>query len=512
MKRPLAVVGFTLMISLVVLCAFDSVAISLIVGGVSYLLFMVTSIIPESRSRFTLPVIFFTAVIACFMFYCAQGNYQALSDLADTDVQIICRVQEKPEFNKSYGRYYCKAKVLSIDGKKYNGSIRLSFNTTYEQTDLTNFEIGNKLSFKGHLYSVGGENESIVDYFKSENVYIGAYGIKDMSVLLPKYRPINYYGEKLREFIAQGFRDNFSKDTSGFLTALITGSKDYISDRIYDTFKNSGVAHIMAVSGMHLAVLVMFLNLFISKLRKKHKVIYFTILAGFIIFFMFVASFSASVVRAGVMILILLSGQLIDRLSDSLNSLGFACICILTANPFSAMSASFLLSVLSTLAIILCAVPFFKKYRFILCDILSLSSGIAFYAGGAVLLSLATSLSIMIFTLPVTAELFGRVSLISPVTNLLFLPVTTIIIILAFLSAILCGFGIMPQFLISITETISSYCLGVAELLGGTDRFILKTESTLSIALCFMTPFVLYFVIKAGGIIRRKFKKKIKPL
>ncbi len=512
MKRPLSVVGFTMAICLVALCALDSISLSLIGGGVVYLLFMVTAFIPEIRNKLTLPTIYFTAVIACFMFYCAQSDYQTLSALADTDTRIICKVQEKPIFNETYGRYYCKAEVISINGEKYRGNIRLSFNTTYDEMDLSNFEIGNKLSFKGRLYEVGGENESIVDYFKSENVYIGTYGIKDMSVLVPKHRPVNYYGEKLREFIAESFRENFSDNTAGFLISLLTGSKEYISDRVYDNFKNSGVAHLLAVSGMHLAVLVMFVNLFISKLRKNHKGMHFTILAVFILFFMFLASFSASVVRAGVMILVLLAGQLVDKRSDSLNSLGFACICILAVNPFSAMSASFLLSVLSTLAIITSAVPFFKKYRYILCDRLGLSGRLSFYISSAILLSISISLSVMVYTLPVTAVLFGRVSLISPVTNLLFLPVTTIIIILAFVSAILCGFGIMPQFLITVTEVISSYCLGVAELLGGNDTFVLKTETPVSIGLCFVVPFVLCFVIKASRYLRRKIKKKIKPL
>jgi ComEC/Rec2-related protein len=512
MKRPLAVIGFSLMICLVILCALDNLTLAIIVGAVAYLLFMATSFIYESRSKLTLPTIFFTLVLACFMFYSAQSDYRSLSDLADADADIICRVQEKPIFNEDYGRYYCKAKIISIDGESYKGSIRLSFNTTYDEIDSANFEIGNKLAFKGHLYQVGGENTSIIDYFKSEKIYIGVYGIKDMSVLLPKYRPVNYYGEKLREFIAESFCKNFSKNTAGFLTALITGSKEFISDRIYDTFKNSGIAHILAVSGMHLAVLVMFLNLFINKLKKKHRILYFTILAVFILFFMFLASFSASVVRAGVMILILLAGQVIDRRSDSLNSLGFACICILAVNPFSAMSASFLLSVLSTLAIIKSAVPFFKKYRYILCDRFYLSGRISFYIGSAIMLSLAISISVMLYTLPVTAAMFGRVSLISPVTNLLFLPVTTIIIILAFVSAVLCSFGIMPQFLISITEALSSYCLGVADLLGGNDTFILKTESSVSIGLCCVVPFAVYLVIKASHHMRRKIKKKTKPL
>ena len=512
MKRPLAVAGFSLLGALAVLCAFNNTALSLIAGLVAYILFMITSVIYETRKKLTLPTAFFTVVIACFMFYCAQSNFTSVSEKVNTDAQIICSVQEKPQFNETYGRYYCKAKIITIDGKKYRGSIRLSFNTTYDEMDLANFEIGNKLYFKGHLYAVGGENESIVDYFKSEKIFIGAYGIKDMSVLLPKYRSINYYGEKLREFIAEGFRDNFTRNTAGFLTALITGSKEYISDRIYDTFKNSGVAHIMAVSGMHLAVLVMFLNLFIRKLRKKHKVIYFTVLTVFILLFMFVASFSPSVVRAGVMLIIVLTGNLIDKRGDSLNSLGFACICILAVNPFAVMSPSFLLSVLSTLAIILSAIPLFKKYSNILYDRSGLSSGISYFIIKAVVFSLATSLSVMLYTLPVTAVLFGRVSLISPVTNLLFMPVTTVIIILAFVSALLCSFGAMPELLVFITEKLSSYCLWVAELLGGTDRFVLKTESALSIGVCIAVPFVMYLAITISKKLYRKMRHKIKPL
>ena len=130
MKRPLAVVGFTMLICLSVLCIFDSVALSLIVGLVSYVLFMTSCFINETRDKLTLPTVFFTVVIACFTFYMVQGDYAQLSGLADSDSNIICRVQETPVFNKEYGRYYCKAEVLKIDGNNYSGNIRLSFNTT----------------------------------------------------------------------------------------------------------------------------------------------------------------------------------------------------------------------------------------------------------------------------------------------------------------------------------------------------------------------------------------------
>ena len=508
MKRPLAVTGFTLLISLLILCTLENMIFTILSAVITYIIFTVSSVVPKLREGYILPTAMFCAFLSCVMFYFAQSDYEKLSSLADTDAQIVCQVSEEPVFNKTYSRYYCKAKVKTIDGKKYRGNIRLSFNSTYDDVDTDSLKIGNVLTFSGHLYKVGAEAKDIVDYFKSENIYVGAYSIENLRIRPATTKPLSYYGNEIRKLISLKFRENFSRDTAGFLTALLTGDKTYVSDDVYDSFKNSGVAHLMAVSGMHLAVLVMFINIFIGKLRKNHKKLHFAMLLSFIWLFMFVASFSASVVRAGVMLTVLLVGQLGEKRADSLNSLGFACICILVSNPFSAMSAGFLLSVTSTFAIIVCAVPFFKRYRFVLCDKLGFGGKVSFYISSAVMLSLAISLSVMVCTLPIMALYFGRISLISPIANLLFLPVTTVIIILAFISAIFCSVGIMPNILVFATEKISHYCLNVACILGGTDRFILKTETPISIAVCVAFPFVLYLAIKVGHKVLRKIKHK----
>ena len=508
MKRPLAVVGFSFLISLFILCILENMTVTIILAITSYLIFIVSAAVPKLRNGYILPTAMFCVLLSCVMFYFAQSDYEKVTDLADTDADIVCRVVEEPVFNETYGRYYCKAKLETIDGKKYRGNIRLSFNTVYDKVETAQLKIGNKLSFSGHLYKVGGESKDIIDYFKSEKIYIGSYAIKNLKIRYASNPTLGYYGNELRKYISLKFRENFSRDTAGFLTALLTGDKSYVSDKIYDSFKNSGVAHLMAVSGMHLAVLVMFLNLFINKLRKINKKIYFCLVSVFILFFMFVASFSASVTRAGVMLLVLLTGQLIDKRADSLNSLGFACICILTINPYSAMSVGFLLSVISTLAIIIGAVPFCNRHRYFLCDSLGFSGKVPFFISRAIMLCLAISIYVMAFTLPIMALFFGGISLISPVANLLFLPVTTIIIVLAFISAILCAVGFMPGLLVLIVEKISAYCLGVAELLGSDDTFILKTQSPFSIALCIIMPFVLYLAIKVASKVFGKMKAK----
>lgn len=513
MKRPLAVTGLAMLLFSVILCPFADTSVAILTAVISYSLFMISVVIPKLRKGYILPTVLLALFISSVMFYAVQCDYEKLSALEGNDADIVCEVKEEPVFNEKYGRYYCKAEVSTIDGVKYTGNIRLSFNGTYNNIDPAKMKIGNTLAFSGYLYKAGGQEREIINYFKSEKIYSGVYSIKNLTVRENEIKPVGYYGNELRKFISQSFRESFSPDTAGLLTALLTGDKAYVSDEVYDSFKNSGVAHLMAVSGMHLAVLVMFLDLFIKKLRRRHKKLRYIILVFFIFFFMFMASFSPSVVRAGAMMLILLTGQLIDKRADSLNSLGFACICILAANPFSAMSAGFLLSVLSTLAIITAAVPFCNRHRYFICDKLRLYGRFSFAAGRLVMLSLSISICVMVYTLPAMAVFFGGISLISPVANLLFLPVNTIIIVLAFISAILCAVDLMPSPLVFFIEKISAYCLGVAEVLGGTDRFILEIKTPLAVAASFLVPFVLYLAIIAGKKLYKKYKaKKRKPL
>lgn len=511
MKRPLAVSGFTALFFAFVLCIFSDSSFAILSALVSYAAFMVSAVVPKLRKGYYLPTVMLCCLLVSVLFYGVQSDYEKLSSLAVSEADVVCRVEEEPVFNEEYGRYYCKAKVITINGSKYNGNIRLSFGT-YDNMCPKQLIIGDKLSFISQLYKVGGYSKEIADYFRSENIYIGAYGIKNLSITENELRPLGYYGNELRKFISEKFRENFSRDTAGFLTALLTGDKTYVSDEIYDSFKNSGTAHLMAVSGMHLSVLTLFFALFLERLRDRHKYLHFAVMCTFIFFIMFLASFSSSVVRAGVMLTLLFTGQLYEKYADSLNSLGFACLIIIISNPFSVLSVGFLLSVFSTLAIIVSAVPFCNRHRYFISDRLGLSGKISFNITRAVMLSIVISLCVMVYTMPVMAISFGRISLVSPLANLLLLPVTTLIITLSFISAILCCLGIMPSLLTLIVEKISAYCIGVSDLLGGTDRFVLKVDTLFETALCCAFPFVLYLAIKSIRYIRKKISKRKKPL
>ena len=115
MKRPLAVVGFTLLSALFILCTFENLTLALLSAIALYLLFAFSAVVPKLKSGYVVPTAMFCAFLSCVMFYFAQSDYNKLSSLAESDADIVCRVVQEPEFNTDYGRYYCKAEVITVD-------------------------------------------------------------------------------------------------------------------------------------------------------------------------------------------------------------------------------------------------------------------------------------------------------------------------------------------------------------------------------------------------------------
>lgn len=160
------------------------------------------------------------------------------------------------------------------------------------------------------------------------------------------------------------------------------------------------------------------------------------------------------------------------------------------------------------MSIVVFAAPFSNKYRYRICDLLGFRFSLPYKAVSAVVFCVVVSLCVMVFTLPIMAMYFGRISLVSPVSNLLLLPVTAVIIHMAAVSAVLCAVGFMPEMVVKIVEITIGYCLKVAEITGGTEKFVLKTESLQSIALCCIFPFVCCFAVKGISAVRKKLKSR----
>ena len=146
------------------------------------------------------------------------------------------------------------------------------------------------------------------------------------------------------------------------LAFALTGDKSYFTDTFYSNVKSAGVAHVMVVSGMHLSIIIALALYFANKLFYNP---YFKALVICIVTLavMAVCGFTMSIMRAGVTYLLMALALVLGRENTPENTLGAAVSIILLCNPLAIRSVAFQLSVLSTFAILVVAIPVIDTLR-----------------------------------------------------------------------------------------------------------------------------------------------------
>jgi len=130
------------------------------------------------------------------------------------------------------------------------------------------------------------------------------------------------------------------------------------------SFKLSNLSHILAVSGAQISYIILGITYLINKSRlSKRKTNIFIIFA--IVLFMAVTGFTASVVRASIMGIVVLGGKIFYRKSDIWTSIAFSLLIILVQNPLTINNIGLQLSYLGTIGIIL----FYKRIENILLNV-----------------------------------------------------------------------------------------------------------------------------------------------
>ncbi|MGN1195748.1 MAG: ComEC/Rec2 family competence protein [Acutalibacteraceae bacterium] len=492
MKRPLAVVGITMLVTMSVLCIADSpwlcVAVSIAVFVFAVIYFLLKR---KNRSSFAEAVLIAIGA-SCLLVLSADFFIQnpALNSVSQRET-VKLRIVDYP--TEKNGRFYYIARLENADCA-VKPLVRLSVSKSSEVT--ASLEPGDEISYMGRVYIISEKNESIHRYYKSRKILLGSYPLGEITLTQKGRHGIMYLVKNLRRRTQNLILKNFESETAGLVISVLLGDKSFVPDSVYGLFKTSGVAHIMAVSGLHLSIWILFVmravGFFGFDERKAASV-----LLGFTFIIMAFASFSGSVMRAGLMMLLYLVGCALGKSSDPLDSLGFSAIVVLIVNPYACMSLSFILSFASTLAIIVFALPLSsavieKVNR-------RISDGRLKNALEAVITCVFISLAVTLFTLPVTAPSFGSISVVGFVTNLLLLPVITPFVVCSGLFVI---FGAVPVLSVALRLAVSfgaKYCLAVVKLLGGHDfsSYAFNADTVwLWIALSIVFFVLLYLAVK----------------
>ena len=147
--------------------------------------------------------------------------------------------------------------------------------------------------------------------------------------------------------LKQRFRESinslYPEDKAGVLAAMLLGDKDMLQEEIENLYRQNGISHILAISGLHISMLCMGLFGILRKLTVSVR-ISVTISAVFLLLYVVFTGASTSSVRAAIMCFVMFGAKLFRRSYDLLSSLAFAAIVVTAMWPSELTSAGFLLS------------------------------------------------------------------------------------------------------------------------------------------------------------------------
>ena len=269
----------------------------------------------------------------------------------------------------------------------------------------------------------------------------------------------------LRRKITSSLRANgFEKDELAVVQALLLGQKQDISTETYNNFAAAGAIHILAVSGLHVGVILLFLHWFFKPLRrfKKGKIVKTFLIIICLWGFAVLAGLSPSVVRAVTMFSFIAIGLEINRRTSSLNSIFLSLLLLVLINPQWIFEVGFQLSYLAVLSIIL--------LQPLLSGLYLPSNRIIKYFWDLLTVTLAAQAGI----LPLSLYYFHQFPGLFFLTNLLILPFLGIILIGGVLVIFLAVLDILPQFLARAYETSIELLNGTVKLIAEKEQFLFQ--------------------------------------
>ena len=162
-------------------------------------------------------------------------------------------------------------------------------------------------------------------------------------------------GGKGQERLLEPFeRLNLSKEEKSVLATITLGYRKEMNREVRKRFSITGVAHLLAVSGFHVAVVCGFLSLLFSFLPKNsfYSWLRYLLMLCLLWSFVVITGLAASAVRAGLMLTLYLTGRVLRRMTDGYNTLAAAAFCMLVFNPLYLFDIGFQLSYLAVLSIL----------------------------------------------------------------------------------------------------------------------------------------------------------------
>ncbi len=364
---------------------------------------------------------------------------------------------------KSYSRENIKNTKLNI---KFNSNIQLN------KGDIVKL-IG---EYEDTNYYKNEGNFNYRNYLKKDNIY-GNLKVSKIEIVKKNNNIINNLNIQIKEKI----KNNYSNQTANFIETIILGDKTNLSDIVKEEFSNSGLSHLLAISGMHIAIIILISNAILDHIIKNYKIKNILLLI-IIIIYATIINLSSSSARAIIMAILHIISKLIYKKDNFLVNISLASLILLIINPYNLIDSGFQLSFIASLGIVI-ILPKIEK--------LELKNKILKY----IYVSLLVSISANILILPIIINTFKKISLSMFLIQIIITPILYIIEILGLATIVI------PSQLVFVIKPILEISVSIFNYISQINFFTIYTKVPKPITITIYYLSALVYIIKP----KRKF-------
>ncbi|MFP4845164.1 ComEC/Rec2 family competence protein [Winogradskyella sp. PE311] len=387
-----------------------------------------------------------------------QKDHYSHLNISENYNNVTFRIKERLKTD-SYNDKYIVA-INTINGKKASGKLLININHN---------SVNNSLSVDDLIYTsskfeviqkpLNPHQFDYSKYLKLRQVYHQTYLESDELLLISNSKTTIYgYADALRTQINLRLMDAGFKDKElSIINALLLGQRQTIDKTIYNNYVNSGTIHILAVSGLHVGVLLWILNFLFRPLLYLKYGNYIRPLVLIIILWSFaiIAGLSPSVTRAVTMFSVISIAMHLKRPANIYNTLVISAFIILLFKPTFLFEVGFQMSYLAVLGIVSVQPIIYKlwKPKFLVSDKLWQIFTVTLAAQAGVV--------------PISLFYFHQFPGLFFISNIVVIPFLGLILGFGLLVIVLALLNILPEFVVTtysyIIESLNNFIAWVAQ-------------------------------------------------
>lgn len=347
-------------------------------------------------------------------------------------------------------------RIERLDGE------RVSFDTVFVTDFQSELSLGDFFEAEVVMYPI--ESYEDYAYLRNENIYdypliCALKSGTEITYLENEFRlPLMF--SSLNSKLSSILKVRLGKGAGELASALLLGNRELLSDSVLRDFKRAGVYHMLALSGLHVAILIGILEFVLKKLFVPMRT-RIALLAVLSLFYIALTGFKLSACRSMLMLWTIYLAFIFGKPKDSLTSLFAAVSVIVFIHPSAIFDVGLQLSFLSTFGVI-SATMIMGKIKYFNRETRFVARKKLYALFRGLVSAILISVCVFVCTLPVVMTYFGEVSLATFFTNLFMGFICEAFLVLALISLLIPGTFVVGETVLNLTRFVGEAMTWIA--------------------------------------------------